>query len=162
MAPKEKVKNMTEAQLQTIQQVTEELLKTLGIDATCEVTEADEAMATVAIQAEETGMLIGYHGETLEALQLLIALGAAKKSGEFVRVSVEVGDYKKNREEWLKSLVEQTKQRVLDEGRAVTLPNLKPWERRVVHLLLQDDPDVVSESMGEGRERTLTISPKNK
>ena len=153
---------MTEAQLQSIQQVAEELLKTLGIDATCEVAEADAEMATVAISAEETGMLIGYHGETLEALQLLIALGAAKKSGEFVRVSVEVGDYKKNREEWLKSLVEQTKQRVLDEGRSIALPNLKPWERRVVHLLLQEDEDVVSESMGEGRERTLTISPKNK
>lgn len=153
---------MTEAQLQTIQQVAEELLSTLGVAGTCEVSEADDAMATVAIQAEETGMLIGYHGETLEALQLLIALAAAKRTGEFVRVSVEVGDYKKNREEWLKNLVEQTKQRVLDEGRAIALPNLKPWERRVVHLLLQDDTDVTSESMGEGRDRTLTISPKNK
>ena len=153
---------MTDAQLQTIQQVTEELLKMLSVDATVSVSKADEEMATVAIDAEETGMLIGYHGETLEALQLLIALAAAKKSGEFVRVSVEVGDYKKNREEWLKSLVDQTKQRVLEEGRAIALPNLKPWERRVVHLLLSDDPDVVSESMGEGRERTLTISPKTK
>lgn len=153
---------MTKQELTTIQQTTEDFLKLLGIDGACEVSEADESMAMVAINAEETGMLIGYHGETLEALQLLIALAAAKKSGTFVRVSVEIGDYKKNREEWLKSLVDQTKQRVMDEGQAVALPNLKPWERRVVHLMLQDDPDVVSESMGEGRERTLTISPKNK
>ena len=153
---------MTPEQLQTIKQTAEELLHLLGIEASCEVSEADEHMAAIAIQAEETGMLIGYHGETLEALQLLIALASAKKSGEFIRVSVEVGDYKKNREEWLRGLVEQTKDRVLTEGRAVTLPNLKPWERRVVHLMLQDDPDVVSESMGEGRERTLTISPREK
>jgi spoIIIJ-associated protein len=153
---------MTEEQLQVIKTTAEELLQVLGIEGSCEVSQADEQMAILAIDAEETGMLIGYHGETLEALQLLISLAAAKKNGEFVRVSVEVGDYKKNREEWLKSLVDQTKQRVLDEGRAIALPNLKPWERRVVHLMLQDDADVVSESMGEGRERTLTISPKNK
>lgn len=153
---------MTQEQLQTIQQTAEELLHLLGIEGSCEVSEADEHMATVAIQAEETGMLIGYHGETLEALQLLVALASAKKSGEFIRVSVEVGDYKKNREEWLRGLVEQTKDRVMQEGRAVALPNLKPWERRVVHLMLQDDPDVISESMGEGRERTLTISPRQK
>jgi len=153
---------MTEQQLQTIQQTTEELLELLGVEGSCSVEEAEEGMVTVAIDAQETGMLIGYHGETLEALQLLIALAAAKKSGEFVRVSVEVGDYKKNREAWLRSLVEQTKERVLQEGQPVALPNLKPWERRVVHLMLQDDQEVTSESQGEGRDRMLTISPKSK
>ena len=153
---------MTDKQLQTIKQTAEELLQVLGVNASCTVTEADAEMVTVGVEAEETGMLIGYHGETLEALQLLISLASAKKNGAFIRVSVEVGDYKKNREEWLKNLVEQTKERVLQEGKAVALPNLKPWERRVVHLMLQDDQDVVSESMGEGRERTLTISPKQK
>jgi spoIIIJ-associated protein len=153
---------MTDKQLQTIKTTAEDLLTALEVRANCEVSEAEGEMATVVIEAEETGMLIGYHGETLEALQLLIALAAAKKNEEFIRVSVEVGDYKKNREEWLRSLVEQTKERVLQEGRAVTLPNLKPWERRVVHLMLQDDKEVVSESMGEGRERTLTISPRQK
>ena len=153
---------MTKDQLQTIQQTTEELLQLLGIEGTCSAEDAGDNMVSVAIQAEETGMLIGYHGETLEALQLLISLANAKKSGEFVRVSVEVGDYKKNREAWLKSLVEQTKERVLQENQPVALPNLKPWERRVVHLMLQDDPDVTSESQGEGRDRMLTISPKSK
>ncbi len=151
---------MTKEQLQTIQETTEEMLKTLGVVATCVVSEGDAETALVGIDSEDSGMLIGYHGETLEALQLLISLAAAKKSGSFVRVSVEIGDYKKNREEWLHQLVQQTKDRVLQEGKPVSLPDLKPWERRVVHLMLQDDEEVVSESTGEGRERMLTISPR--
>lgn len=151
---------MTDVQLKTIQETAESLLKTLGVDGVCTVSEVDDTMVMVGIEAEETGMLIGYHGETLEALQLLIALAAAKKMGSFIRVSVEIGDYKKNREEWLKQLVSQTKERVLEEGQAMTLPNLRPWERRVVHMLLQDDEEVATESLGEGRDRVLTISPR--
>ncbi len=153
---------MTEKQLSTIQDVAEGLLKTLGVDGTCTSSKLDDSMVSVVIEAEETGMLIGYHGETLEAIQLLLSLAAAKKLGEFIRISVEIGDYKKNREEYLKQLVSQTKERVLEENQPMTLSDLRPWERRVVHLLLQDDEEVVSESVGEGRERVLTISPKSK
>ena len=84
----------------------------------------------------------------------------AKKLGEFKRVSVEVGDYKKDRSDYLRSLAEQTKERALTEQREIFLPNLKSWERREVHLFLQEDPDVITESVGEGKERTLVVRPK--
>ncbi len=150
---------MTKSQLQIIQETTHSLLDTLGIisDVTVEQGEQD---VQVVITSEETGMLIGYHGETLEGLQLVLSLIIAKKLGEFIRISVEVGEYKKNREIYLKDMVLQAKERVLTENAPVSLPNLKSWERRVVHLILQDDTDVVSESEGEGRERTLIIRPR--
>jgi spoIIIJ-associated protein len=66
----------------------------LGIDAEMAITEDEEAIS-VNLESEDTGMIIGYHGETLEALQLVLSLVLAKEQGEFKRVSVEVGDYKK-------------------------------------------------------------------
>lgn len=150
---------MTSEQVTTIQESAQILLETLGIAAEVSV-EAVGEVAQITLATEETGMLIGYHGETLEGLQLLLSLMVAKKLGEFVRLSIEVGDYKKNREAYLKDMVLQAKDKVLTENTPVSLPHLKSWERRVVHMILADDTEVVSESEGEGRERTLVIRPR--
>ncbi|MGA2911784.1 MAG: R3H domain-containing nucleic acid-binding protein [Candidatus Levyibacteriota bacterium] len=131
----------------------------LGVDTKMEIAEDEETIA-VTLETEDTGMLIGYHGETLEALQLILSLLLAKQNGEFKRVSIEVGDYKKNRTEWLERLALDAKERALAQGKEVYLSDLKSWERRVVHLLLQDDKEVVSESSGEGKDRVLVIKPK--
>ncbi|HUD04838.1 MAG TPA: R3H domain-containing nucleic acid-binding protein [Patescibacteria group bacterium] len=131
----------------------------LGIDAEMAITEDEEAIS-VNLESEDTGMIIGYHGETLEALQLVLSLVLAKEQGEFKRVSVEVGDYKKNRTEWLERLALDAKERALSQGKEVYLSELKSWERRVVHLSLQDDKEVTSESSGEGKDRVLVIKPK--
>jgi len=131
----------------------------LGIDADFDLVEDEEAIG-VTLETEDTGIIIGYHGETLEALQLVLSLLIAKERGEFKRVSLEVGDYKKNRSEWLERLALDAKERALSENKEVYLSELKAWERRVVHLLLQDDKEVVSESTGEGKDRVLVIKPK--
>jgi spoIIIJ-associated protein len=131
----------------------------LGVDAGMEITEDEEAIS-VALETEDTGMIIGYHGETLESLQLVLSLVLAKANGEFKRVSIEVGDYKKNRTEWLERLALDAKERALSDGKEVYLSELKSWERRVVHLLLQDDKEVTSESSGEGKDRVLVVKPK--
>lgn len=151
---------MTEAQFEQIQKKTEELLDLLGVKAIVSVA-AEGEVAQINLETDETGMLIGYHGETLEAIQLVLSLMLARELGEFVRVSLEIGDYRKNREDYLQRLVDQAKQQVLAENRAVSLPNLKSWERRVVHLMLQEDTEVMTESVGEGRDRVLTIKPKS-
>lgn len=151
---------MTEAHFEKIQQKTEEFLNLLGVKATVSVA-AEGETAQINLETDETGMLIGYHGETLEAMQLILSLMLARELGEFVRVSLEVGDYRRNREDYLKQVVEQTKERVLTENRPVSLPNLKSWERRIVHMMLQNDAEVTTESLGEGRDRVLTIKPKN-
>jgi len=131
----------------------------LGVDAEMEIVDDKEAIA-ITLETEDTGMVIGYHGETLEALQLVLSLILAKENGEFKRVSIEAGDYKKNRTEWLERLALDAKERALSQGKEVYLSELKSWERRVVHLLLQDDKEVTSESSGEGKDRVLVIKPK--
>ena len=136
-----------------------ELLKLLNIDGTFEITESQEGI-DIVLDTKDSGLVIGYHGDTLESLQLVISLCIAKKLDKFIRVSIEVGDYKKNRTEWLKNLALTTKERVISENKEIALPELKSWERRIVHLLLQDDEEVVSESQGEGRDRVLVVSPR--
>jgi len=142
-----------------IEQLIKKFFKDLGIDTKFTFSE-DEEIVTITLETEDTGIVIGYHGETLEALQLVLSLILAKERGEFKRVSLEVGDYKKNRSEWLERLALDAKERALSQNKEIYLSDLKSWERRVVHLLLQDDKEVVSESTGEGKDRVLVIKPK--
>lgn len=143
----------------TTEQIIKDLFDAVGVTDTFEVSESEESI-DVVINSEDPGLIIGHHGDTLDALQLVISLMVAKNNGEYKRVSVEVGDYKKNRSDYLENLAAQTKDRALSENREIFLPNLKPWERRVVHMHLQEDADVISESVGEGKERTLVVRPR--
>ncbi|MDQ5900702.1 MAG: spoIIIJ-associated protein [Patescibacteria group bacterium] len=150
---------MAENEQNIIKEIVEDLLQKLEVTATADVTMLEEG-ADVLLQTEESGIIIGYHGEILEALQLISSLMVSRKLDRFVRISLEVGDYKKNRSEYLERLAMQTKDRVLDEGRPHTLSSLKSWERRIVHMLLQNDDQVISESMGEGKDRVLVVKPR--
>lgn len=120
----------------------------------------EEEEIEVILNTNDTGIVIGYHGEVLESLQFVLSLIISKKIGRFARVSIDVGDYKKNRTEFLKNLAMQTKEKALEEKREIPLTNLKSWERRIVHMVLQDDKEVVTESVGEGKERTLVVKPQ--
>ncbi len=150
---------MDKKQEKVIHKTIDALLKHLGISGDFSY-EIQDDVIQVVLETEDSGMVIGYHGEVLEALQLILSLAISKKLGNFIRVSVEVGDYKKNRTEWLQNLAQQAKDRALAEQGEVALTNLKSWERRVIHLILQEDKEVVSESAGEGRDRKLVIKPR--
>jgi len=151
---------LTKKELGVAKDSIEELFEKVGISGGISLTTGDEGL-DVVLETEDSGIVIGYHGEILESLQLLTSLLVAKKLGRFVRISLEVGDYKKNRVEYLERLASQTKERVLSENRSHTLSSLKSWERRVVHLLFQDDKEVTSESTGEGKDRVLVVSPRS-
>lgn len=164
MVVKKAKKQKTDDERTIVKNSIDELLKKLSVDGGCEIlsTQMDEEVFVVEalLTTEDTGIVIGYHGETLESLQLIMSLCLSRELNKFVRVTLEIGDYRKNRTEWLESMVRNARDRVLMDGQEVLLPNLKSWERRIVHLLLQDDKDVMSESTGEGRERTLVIRPR--
>lgn len=151
---------MAEEVKKTIEEVATELFKLLEIDGTFEV-KKDEDVYEVALDTNDTGIVIGYHGDTLDSLQFILSLAVSKRLGEFKTVTLEVGDYKKSRSEWLENLARDTKDKVLSEQKEIYLSDLKPWERRVIHLILQDDKEVSSESVGEGKERVLVVKPKS-
>jgi len=142
-----------------IKKITEELLNLLNIEASIDLRENKEGYEVI-LDTPDSGIVIGHHGDILESLQLILSLCAAKNLKEFKRISIEVGEYRKNREEWLKNLALETKDKVLGEQREFTLPMLKAWERRVIHLIFQNDSEVTTESIGDGKDRVLVIKPK--
>lgn len=150
---------MKKKDLATIKKTTEKLLPLLDIEGEVSVEEKEEG-ASVVLATDDSGIVIGHHGETLEALQLVLSLVCAKELGNFVRIALEVGDYRKDREEYLRNLAQTSKEKAISEGREVALPMLKPWERRVIHLMFQNDEQVASESVGEGKERVLVVKPR--
>ncbi len=142
-----------------VKEKSRELLDQLGISAELTVTETDGAVGVV-IETADAGILIGYHGETLNALALVLSLLVSQELGEFTRVNVDVGDYRKQREEKLQELAKNIKEQVLRQKQEVPIPNLTAGERRIIHLFFQDDQEVVSESQGEGETRQLIIKPR--
>lgn len=137
-----------------------DILKKVKVEAKIDVVKEEDNHFQVNIETEETGLLIGHHGETVNSLQLLLGVILFKKTGEWVRVIVDVGGYRKMREESIKEMVSRIVAEVETGGQPVQLPDLTPFERRTVHMMLADHKTVVSESTGEGRERRLTIRPK--
>ncbi len=142
-----------------VEQLIEKVFSLLEIEGTFTLEEQDDILE-VMMETKDTGIVIGYHGEVLESLQLILSLAIAKKLGRFVRVSIEVDGYKKNRTEYLHNLAMQVKEKALSENKEQVLSALKSWERRIIHLYLQNDEQVTSESEGEGKERVLVIKPR--
>jgi spoIIIJ-associated protein len=141
------------------EQLIEKVFSLLEIEGTFALEENDDNL-DVMMETKDTGIVIGYHGEVLESLQLILSLAIAKKLGRFIRVSIEVDGYKKNRTEYLHNLAIQVKEKTLAENKEQVLSALKSWERRIIHLYLQNDEQVTSESEGEGKDRVLVIKPR--
>ncbi|MEK7166120.1 MAG: R3H domain-containing nucleic acid-binding protein [Patescibacteria group bacterium] len=150
---------MDESTLQIIEELTRELLEQLEVKGSVVVSERDEA-AFVLIETEDAAPLIGRHGKSLEAIQILLGQMVHKKVGTWIRVIVSVGDYRERRELQLKELAQKTAERVVESGQPAIISDLSPSERRVVHMVLTDHPHVQSESDGVGRLRKLIVKPR--
>lgn len=145
---------------ETIKQTTDELLEKLEIEANVAVDQDEQKAYHVRIETPESGLLIGYHGQTLESLQLILNLILAKKLESWQRVVVHVGDYREKRSSYLESLAAQVAERVAQTGEEEILPEMSSFERRLVHLALSDHPEVATESTGESRDRRIVVKPK--
>lgn len=143
-----------------IKEVTEDLLARLGITGDVTVDVDESGAHRVNINTEETGLLIGFHGRTLESFQMILGMIVAKALGTWERVYVNVGDYREKREEALMYMAQRAAERAITTGKPVELSHLSAAERRVIHLTLSGDERVSTESMGEGRDRKLIIAPK--
>ncbi len=142
-----------------VQQITDDLLKKIGVEATVSVSE-DENGYHVALDTQENALLIGKHGNTLSSLEYLLGQIVAAKQEEYKRVIVEVGGYREEREAYLSDLAQRLKDEVVATGVEKTIRGLKPWERRLIHMMLVEDSEVTTESSGEDRERVLVIKKK--
>lgn len=138
------------------------LLSLMGSKAEFEIKEEGENI-TIDIDAkDETGLLIGRHGETINSIQTILGLIAFQKTGEWKRVLVNVGDWREKQEEKLQELAEQASLRAVETGEPQAIYSLTPGQRRIIHLFLSENKDVETESLGEGEDRYLLVKPKKK
>ena len=143
----------------------EELLTKMQITAQvtvyrAQMTEGEEAPWVLQIRGRDLGVLIGRRGETLTALQYITRLIASRELQRRINIVLDVEGYKSRREEMLRRLAKRMADQAIQTGRTVVLEPMPPFERRIVHLALRDDPQVSTESIGEGDHRKVTIIPR--
>jgi spoIIIJ-associated protein len=120
----------------------------------------EEQPIILDITGEDMGILIGHRGETLSCLQFLTNLIVGRRLQYWPRVVVDVEGYRLRREEYLRGLASRMADRVRRSGQPVTLDPMPAHERRVVHLTLRDNPYASTQSIGEGEDRRVVISPR--
>jgi spoIIIJ-associated protein len=133
----------------------------MGLKTDVVVTSQEPGEVNVEIRGPGLGLLIGRHGTTLDALQLLAAVVANSGFEQGARVVVDAEKYRARRQEMLHKLALQHAQKAKETQQEVVIPDLKPFERRIIHLSLKDDPEVETYSEGEGEGRCIVISPRN-
>lgn len=119
---------------------------------------SDENEITFSLQGEKLGKLIGYHGENLQSIQML--LSGLKLRGEWpVRMYVDIDGYKANKNQNLIDLANKTAEQAVKIERNIHLDPMSAYERRIIHTTLQDREDVSTESTGEGEKRHVVVKP---
>lgn len=122
----------------------------------------DEYYITVEIIGENTNLLIGYRGETLNALQTLLSSIANKDIEEKVRVILDISGYKEKRKKVLEELADKISKTVIKTGKKVTLEPMPAYERKIIHSRLQNNKKVTTESIGEEPHRKIIVELKRK
>lgn len=133
----------------------------LNLDPTyaVEVDQLDEAEIQAEIYGGDPGRLIGRNGRTLAALEFVVNAVVNRDEDDWVRVNVDVGGYKRRRDERLRKDANAAAARVRKSGVAVEMQPMSAGERRVVHMALADEPGVITESAGEGPDRRVVVKP---
>jgi spoIIIJ-associated protein len=120
------------------------------------------ASAVLDVNGDDLGILIGRRGSTLAALQYMVNHMVSRSLKSKALVSVDVERYKRRREDALIGLAQRLAEKVKTSGRTITLEPMPANERRIVHLALAGDPQVVTASLGEGETRKVAISLKRR
>ena len=135
------------------------VLKKMGVEAEIvgEMEEAD--VLKLDIQGKGLGVIIGKRGNTLDSLQYLTALIANKKTQEHIKIKLDAENYREKRKQTLEKLAINLAKKVRKTNRRVALEPMNPYERRIIHSVLQSFDGVETHSEGEEPFRKVVISP---
>jgi spoIIIJ-associated protein len=132
------------------------LLEVMGFPSSVEVEVVDYSVAC-RISGEHQEALVGSEGRTLDSLQYLLRKMMSRRLPDRMMLSLDVGNYREQRAEDLKVRARELAAQVKEDGKTQAIPALNPSERRVVHMLLQEDKDIRSRSVGEGLFKKVLI-----
>ena len=114
----------------------------------------------VCIKGDAATKLIGYRGEALNSLQVILSTIANKDREQGIKVILDIGNYKETRKATLEELANKLEKTVIKTGKSVTLEPMTPYERKIIHTQLQDSEYVKTYSIGENDRRRVVISKK--
>lgn len=122
--------------------------------------EVKDGVLELTVNSNDYGIIIGRRGETLDSLQYLTGLAVKKACGKYIRVAINVGDYREKRNETLKNIARKHADYVLRTGRRYTFEPMNPYERRIIHTTVQEIEGVESMSVGMGQDRKVVLQPE--
>ena len=138
-----------------------ELVANMNVEATVTMTDGEDGEKRIIVEGGNAAILIGHHGETLDALQYLANLAANKRvggvKGDYVKISVDVEGYRAKREETLRALARRMADKVLKYKKSVMLEPMNPYERRIIHSEIQNIEGVSTNSIGSDGNRKVVV-----
>lgn len=158
-----------EAEETVAKEIVAELLEHMGVRAEVVAIDNPSVMPLDAdepptifidVLGPDLGMLIGRRGEHLAQIQYLVNLLCNRRLNDWTRVVLDIEGYRTRREESLIGLAERVARQVSRSRRPMQLEPMPPNERRIIHLTLRDNPEVATESSGEGAMRRVTVNPR--
>jgi len=149
--------------------VIQDLIERMDLDADVEylpdamVTEetGNESGMVFDILGEDLGLLIGRHGQTLANFQYLVRILVAQRVGDYLPIVVDVNGYRQRRFKALEILARRTADQVRQRRMPFALDPMPAFERRIIHLVLANDPEVTTQSVGLGDERKVVVVPRD-
>jgi spoIIIJ-associated protein len=145
--------------------ITNEMLITIfekmGVEGRVKDIKESENKVYVELESEKSGLIIGKKGKTLEALQFMINLMVNHQTKSEKKIILDIESYRSKREKALRKLSREIAIKVAKTGKPWTLEPMNPFERRLIHLTLQNDTRVTTKSEGQGIYRKVKISPVN-
>jgi len=157
-----KPKKSKEKETDILKKIVLELMNLIGLETKMKITKDSQNQAlNVNIDAgKEAGLIIGNRGRTLNSLQSILGMIYKRKTGEWKRIILDVGDWREKENERLFEIAASAAERAKQTDKPQTLYNLSSSQRRTVHLALSEDKEISTESFGEGKDRYLVITPK--
>ena len=141
-----------------VRELLERIAVAAGVRAEVEIREDSEAL-TAAYTGEDLGLLIGRHGQTIDAIQHLAYRAAFRGDGERKRLVVDASGYRARREQALQADADRAVEAARRDSRPVALESMSALERKVVHEYLRDRAGIETYSEGEEPDRHLVVAP---
>ena len=159
---------VNEQTMQITANVVRDLLEKMHVNATIQskigeaADDVDGRVIMIDIQGDDLSFLIGRHSEVLHSLQYITSLIVGREVGHWVPLVIDVQGYRERRERQLRQMSIRMADQVVKTGRRISLEPMSATERRIIHLALRDNKDIMTESIGEEPNRKVVIYPKDK
>ena len=160
-AGEEVVPPSTQAEVANVAcEILENLLRQLDLQASVNIKEAEGGQIWLTVEGDDLGILIGRCGQTLAALQYLVRTIISHRLKVKAPITIDIEGYRQRRVESLQSMARHLADQVVSRREAYMMRPMTPYERRIIHVELAEDPDVTTHSIGTGDGRRVVIEPK--